>query len=254
MTHPPLTRRALIAALAAAPAAAALPAVAGRDRKAATEVSVVVELFTSQGCSSCPPADALLRELAATPGLLAMTYHVDYWDYLGWRDTFASPEFTRRQKRYARAQGGSVYTPQMIINGRHPVVGGNRAAVLRLIAAERKRATCRQVPVSIQHDKAAGMVSVHIGKAQEETPAGSATVWVASMMPRATVAIARGENGGRRLTYTNVVRHLMPAGMWKGEEMRLRLPGKELFVAGASQCMAIVQMDDYGPIIGAARL
>ena len=251
MTHPPLTRRALIAALAAAPATAVLPAIAGRG----DDVAVVVELFTSQGCSSCPPADALLRELAATPGVLAMTYHVDYWDYLGWRDTFASPEFTRRQKRYARARGDSnVYTPQMIINGRHPVVGGNRAAVLRLIAAEKKRATCRQVPVSIRHDKAAGMVSVHIGQAQEEIPAGSATVWVASMMPRATVAIARGENGGRRLTYTNVVRHLMPAGMWKGGEMQLRLPGKELFVAGASQCMAIVQKDDYGPIIGAARL
>lgn len=251
MTHRPLTRRTLIATLAAAPAASALAALAGRGE----DVAVVVELFTSQGCNSCPPADALLRELAVTPGVLAMTYHVDYWDYLGWRDTFAAPEFTRRQKRYAQARGDSnVYTPQIIINGRHPVVGGNRAAVLRLIKAEKKRATCRQVPVSIRHDKAAGMVSVHIGKAQEETPAGSATVWVASLMPRATVDVARGENGGRALSYANVVRHLMPAGMWRGEEMRLRLPGRELFVAGASQCMAIVQVDDYGPIIGAARL
>lgn len=231
----------------------ALSALASLAR--AGERAVVVELFTSQGCNACPPADAILAKLAGREDVIALSLHVDYWDYLGWRDTFASPEFTRRQKRYARARGdSSVYTPQMIINGRHPVVGGNRAEVLRLIAAEKKRATCRQVPVSIRHDKAAGMVSVHIGKAQEETPAGSATVWVASMMPRATVAIARGENGGRRLSYTNVVRHLMPAGMWKGGEMQLRLPGKELFVAGASQCMAIVQKDDYGPIIGAARL
>jgi hypothetical protein len=214
---------------------------------------VVVELFTSQGCSACPPADALLRELARRPDVLALTYNVDYWDYLGWRDTLGSPDFTRRQRRYAAWRRDSrVYTPQMIINGRHHVIGNRREEVMRLIARERQAGDCRRVSMSLA--RRGDLLLVRAGPQPDKLDIHDATLWVITAIPEVTVTIERGENRGRTLTYANVVRKIVPAGMWHGRPLELPLPAEELFVDGASMCAALLQVEDHGPIIGAARL
>ena len=214
---------------------------------------VVVELFTSQGCSACPPADALLRELIRQPDILGLTYNVDYWDYLGWRDTLGSPDFTRRQQRYAAwRKDARVYTPQMIINGRHHVIGNRREEVLRYIEQERRRGDCRQVPMALRQQ--GDMLVVTAGDAPDKLHVPEATLWVVTAIPDVEVEIARGENRGKRLRYANVVRKIVPAGMWHEKRLELPLPAAELFVNGATLCAALLQVEDHGPIIGAARM
>ncbi len=216
------------------------PALAGKGGP------TVVELFTSQGCSSCPPADAYMGELVKRPDIVALTLNVDYWDYLGWRDTLGSAEYSRRQRDYAAYRGdGQVYTPQMVIDGRHHVVGSRRGAVEQAIRAVNHR----NIPVSMK--EADGQVIVDIGARPADYPAVEATVWVAMVVPEISVEIARGENTGRKISYFNVTRKLMPAGMWKGEAVRMALPKKDLFVDGATGCAALLQADGAGPILGA---
>ncbi len=226
---------------------------AGNGHEKGHGALVVVELFTSQGCSACPPADALLRELARRPDVLALTYNVDYWDYLGWRDTLGSPDFTRRQRRYAAWRRDSrVYTPQMIINGRHHVIGNRRAEVLRLIEKERQAGDCRRVAMSME--RRGDMLLVKAGPQPDRLDVHDATLWVVTAVPEVTVTIERGENRGRTLRYANVVRRIVPAGMWHGHPLELPLPAEELFVDGATMCAALLQIEDHGPIIGAARM
>ena len=214
---------------------------------------VVVELFTSQGCSACPPADALLRELARQPGILGLTYNVDYWDYLGWRDTLASPEFSRRQRRYARFRKDTkVFTPQMIINGRHSVIGNRREEVLRLIAEEREHGDCRQVPLSLMQND--DMLEVFLGDKPKKLDISEATLWIVMFKAEERVEVTRGENRGKVLHYANVVRSIMPAGMWHGKALTLPLPAEELMVEGADRCAALLQSDANGAIIGAADI
>jgi len=214
---------------------------------------VVVELFTSQGCNACPPADALMLELAHKPGILGLTYNVDYWDYLGWRDTLASADFTRRQQRYAAHRGDArVYTPQIIINGRHHVIGNKRRRVLELIEKERQEGDCRHVPLTMAVE--GERLKVSAGAAPEKLRGREATLWVVTVLKEAEVEVPRGENRGKRLKYCNVVRKIVPAAMWKGAPLSLDLPRSELFVGGAETCAALLQLDEHGPIIGAARL
>ena len=242
--------------LAAASAALMLPAVRGARAMPAGDAlrrpKVVVELFTSQGCSACPPADALLRELCQRDGVLGISYNIDIWDYLGWRDTLARPEFTRRQRMYARALGEKrVYTPQMIINGRRQVVGNAREKVLAIIAEEMRGAGCQRVPMTLR--RARQRLEVDIG----ENPAlagREATLWLVPMRERAPVKIRRGENRGREITYHHVARRIVPAGMWRGRAMRLSLPREEIMAEHADLCAAILQLDTHGPIIAAAAL
>jgi hypothetical protein len=140
-------RRTVLAALAAAVLLsliagplASRPAAAQQGAEPAAASPVVVELFTSQGCSSCPPADALLDELAGRPGVVALSLHVDYWDYIGWKDPYASPMNTARQQRYAEALNlRYVYTPQIVVDGRANVVGSHRAEVPRVSSSATKR-------------------------------------------------------------------------------------------------------------------
>jgi hypothetical protein len=169
---------------------------------------LLLELFTSQGCSSCPPADALLRELAARPDLLPLAFHVDYWNDLGWADTFSAPAFTARQQRYAAAHDFQVYTPQLVVEGSEDAVGSNRAAVEQVIAAARRRA--RSVPAAIARDGA--MVRWSVGSAAGAAAAGE--VWLLSYDSSRSASIGGGENAGRRLVYANVVRSLRSLGSW----------------------------------------
>lgn len=207
----------------------------------------VVELFTSQGCSSCPPADAFMEDLQKRRNVIALTFNVDYWDYLGWRDTLGSAEYSRRQRAYAKARGdGQVYTPQMVINGRVHAVGSRRRAVDKALEAS------APVKVPMTMMESGGDVIVEIAERPASVPAGEATIWIAMVVPKVSVEISRGENTGREISYFNVARKLMPAGSWNGKATRLTLPKNELFVDGATACAAILQSGGVGPILGAA--
>lgn len=231
MTHP-MVAWAAVAALAGAAAAAADPR------------PVVVELFTSQGCSSCPPADALLGELAARGDVLALAYHVDYWDELGWRDRFGMPQAAQRQWQYARRLGlASAYTPQMVIDGREDVLGSDRSRVLQLLAAPR-----RGVPVT-------AVVQGHelVVDAGAVPGAARCDVLLVSFLPEATTAIGRGENSGRTLREFNVVRSFRTLGTWQATAAGWRvelgsLPTDARFAA------VLLQEQASGAIVGAARL
>ena len=223
----------LVAAVAAAGVAAAAD---GRP--------AVVELYTSQGCSSCPPADALLGELARRDDVLALAFHVDYWDELGWRDRFELPVAVQRQRQYARQLGSaSVYTPQMVVEGTADLVGGDARGVARLLAAPRA-----SVPVQISvHD---GELRVSVGAAAG-MPAAEVTLL--SYLPQAQTAIGRGENAGRALREYNIVRSCATLGRWHGAlaEWRVRLAD---FPADARAVAVLVQQPGPGAIIGAAQL
>lgn len=212
----------------------------------------VIELFTSQGCSSCPPADIYLGELAKRDDLLTLSFAVDYWDFLGWKDTFGSPANSERQRVYARARGdGEVYTPQMVINGQAHEIGSNRPNVEAAIKATAAARATRDVSVSI---KVEGEV-LNITVGSDDNPvAEDATIWLVLYKKQATVNIGRGENGGRKLTYTNIVREMTPIGMWSGGAATFSLPRKELTQSGYDGCAILVQAKNSGPILGAAAL
>ncbi|MBL8581912.1 MAG: thioredoxin family protein [Rhizobiaceae bacterium] len=215
----------------------------------------VVELFTSQGCSSCPPADRFFGDLARAGNVIALAYHVDYWDYLGWRDTLASPDNTARQNDYREAFAArSVYTPQAVINGREHVNGADRAAVLRTIEAMAADGKGLNVGISVR--RTADRLVIEVGAARE--PVGEAMVVLVSFRPASVVAIDRGENSGSTLTYWNAVSSVRTAGMWNGEPARFELPIKEVSRKGSGGCAVLLQAMAAGglpgPILGAALL
>jgi hypothetical protein len=201
---------------------------------------VVVELFTSQGCSSCPPADALLSELARDRSdVLPLAFHVDYWDNLGWRDPYSFGAATSRQRHYATALGlDSIYTPQMVVDGRTDVVGSDRAHVLTAI---RRAADVPAVAaITVARDGSDVVIQVGAG-------VGSGTVWLIGYDPQHRTFVGRGENSGRNLLESNIVRSLDHVGHWSGGELTLRVP-----VPAGERIAAIVQADN-GRILGAAR-
>lgn len=219
-----------------------LPAGAGEPERTGSTVrpKAVVELFTSQACSNCPPADALLAELSSDPRLVTLSFAVDYWDYLGWKDTAAKPEFTQRQKSYAALRGDhAIYTPQMVVNGRQQLLGSDRAAVTRQVAASGGL----QVDVEVETRDDAIVVSV--GDAPDVPPTG-ATVWVARYDILRTFPIRRGENTGRTLAYVHLVKTLQPIGMWKGKSMRFELPRKDIAHEEGVGCAVLVQSGAEG--------
>jgi hypothetical protein len=178
---------------------------------------VVVELFTSQGCSSCPPADAALRDLARRPDVLALGFHVTYWNGLGWRDPFSLDAATQRQKDYQRALGvETVYTPQIVVQGQAEMVGSDRPAVEAAIATARAAA---DGPMVRLERAASGGLRVDIGVGQ-----GTATVLLVGYDPRHVTPVGRGENEGRTLEEANVVRSLRPIGSWNGAPVALTSP------------------------------
>lgn len=203
---------------------------------------VVLELFTSEGCSSCPPADALLGELARTrPDVLALAFHVTYWDRLGWPDPFALEAATARQRDYAaQMRSDSIYTPQMVVDGVHDVVGSDRDGVL---AAVRRSQPAAAAPVALSLRRDADTVTVDIAAAP-----GAGTLLLAGFDPRHTTVVRRGENAGRTLAESNIVRGLVRAGAWRGGAATLTAhrPAGE-------RVAALLQADD-GRILGAAVL
>lgn len=204
----------MVWALAAAPALPAPKAAQARGRPA-----VLVEMFTAQGCSSCNDAGEHFNELAETPGVLALTFSVDYWNYLGWQDSFARPEFVDRQRAYVRAFGlREVYTPQVVIGGRTQLSGSKTAKLDGLVAQALK---ARLDPPDMRF-LASGRVAVGSARA---TPPGGADVWLVRYDPRAVeVRVRRGDNSGQTLVQRNVVRELVRLGGWKGRPMSYRVP------------------------------
>ncbi len=213
----------------------------------------VVELFTSQGCSSCPPADKVLGDLAKEPNVLAMSLNVDYWDYLGWKDTVGSPENSRRQREYAVRRGdGRVYTPQIVVSGGKHVVGSYEGRVRSEIKSVLSKPASAFVPVSITAE--GQEVTIETGAAGDGVKAKDATLWLMLITRKVEQKIRRGENRGRKIAYFNVVRKMLPVGMWHGEAMKVTLPKSGLMAEGVEDCVAVLQIDGTGPIIGASRL
>jgi hypothetical protein len=202
----------------------------------------VVELYQSQGCSSCPPAIANVNMLADRPDILALTFAVTYWDQLGWKDTFAKPAYTARQYDYAHGlHHANVYTPQTVIDGRADQTGTDRAALLAAIA---KPAQKQPVTLSLSQD------AVAIGASSAFH--GTADIWLVRYDPRSlNVAIGAGENSGVTIAHRNVVRDLAHLGTWSGEARRYAIP------AGgdpAWRAAILVQAKGGGPILAAAKL
>lgn len=202
---------------------------------------VVVELYQSQGCSSCPPANAYLNAIADRSDILALSFAVTYWDRLGWKDTFGSPRYTARQQDYATAGQGQVATPEVIVNGRFAILGSNTRAFDAAIA---KAELSRGGP-----DISLDGTSLRLGQAVAE---GTSTVWIVRYDPRSRdVPIRAGENGGRTLPHRNIVRELTKLGEWAGPAESFALPSAQEHGLATA---VLVQRGSGGPIIAARKL
>ncbi len=238
-------RSVIFAFLGAALAATAGFAVAGE------KLPIVVELFSSQGCNSCPPADEFLGELAKRDDIIALAFHVNYWDYLGWKDTFASDATTERQRTYATFLGErTIYTPQMVIGGVTHKVGSRRSDVNQVVDSLRQR-TGPYLDIRVRRMEG-GMIAVHI-------PAGElkqrdVVVWLVRYDSSREVDIRRGENRGRKLLYHNVVADYRELAMWYGDEIKLELKVSELRDGGRDGGVILVQEGGSGRILGAAKV
>ena len=202
---------------------------------------VVVELFTSEGCSSCPPADAIVADLARSrPDLLPLTFHVTYWNNLGWQDPFSFQAATDRQRRYVAASvSPNVYTPAMVVDGRRDVVGSDRAAVEATLARAEAEATTA-APVAVARAGDALVITVGAGT-------GAGRVLLLGYDRQHQTHVGRGENGGRTLLEANIVRSMSVAGTWTGQALRLNVP-----LPAGEEAAVVVQADD-GRVLGAGR-
>ncbi len=208
---------------------------------AQAQTRAVVELFTSQGCSSCPPADKLLGELASDPSLVVMSIPIDYWDYLGWKDTLASPRNTARQKAYARTRGdGQVYTPQAVVNGSLHALGSDKVAIEQAIAKSRKSGAMSVSSVSpVMLAVRDGQISLALPETEGEA---RGEAWLCGLTRNVTIAIGRGENNGRTITYHNVARRWVKLGDWAGHARSFSVPAQTLAGDGIDSAAVLVQM------------
>lgn len=210
----------------------------------------VVELFTSQGCSSCPPADKLMNGLAERDDIVSLSYHVDYWDYLGWKDSLGSPDNTQRQYAYREALGSrSVYTPQAIVNGSEHFVGSDQSKLSTSVSAT------SVLPVAVGIDRIDGSIRIRVGAGNAGT--SKAKVLLVRFVPEHSQDIPRGENRGRTIRYSNSVQSVQAIGMWKGAADEFVLPADSVFGGKAGGCAVIVQevtpTGNPSRIIGAAK-
>jgi hypothetical protein len=262
---------------------------AGTAAQAGSIRPVVVELYTSQGCNSCPPADLFLGKLAQRADVIALTFPVTYWDMLGWKDTLANEAYTRRQKAYAAAMGhGGVYTPQIVVDGVQDVVGSRVAAVEAAIEARAQAidagaaiadarsgeasATTSHVATPLEPAALASapmpqhhidpIVAVSLSESPQELHINigaadvmrNATVWMVHLRSAVSVAIKAGENEGRSITYHNVVGDLRAIGVWKGGSLSLTLPRAAMAGLPHDGVAVLVQQGGYGHVIGASYL
>jgi len=260
--------------------------VAGAEAQAGSLRPVVVELFTSQGCNSCPPADIFLGKLAQRPDVLALTLPVTYWDMLGWKDSLANDANTRRQKEYAAALGhGGVYTPQIIVDGVQDAVGSRTASVEAAIEA-RSQAIEAGMAIAEVHNAEDTVTASRIASRYEPAAVAppahhvdplvpvalnengqelhinigavdgsqNATVWLLHLRSAVTVAIKAGENEGRSITYHNVVGDIRAVGIWKGPSLSLTLPRSAMAGLPHDAVAVLVQHGGYGHVIGASYI
>lgn len=221
-------------------------------RPAHADPRAVVELFTSQGCSSCPPADQIIGELAKDPNVIALSMPIEYWDYLGWKDTLADSRFSARQKAYSQMRGDrDVYTPQMIVNGSANVIGSDRAGIESAIQNTQK-AGVMSVPVTMTLSGKQINVSVAASKA---ATSAHGEVWICSVSKSVPISIGRGENRGREVTYYNVVRNILKVGDWNGSSGSWTVPLENISRDGVDAAVVYVQdgnREKPGPMLGAA--
>ncbi|VAX08048.1 hypothetical protein that often co-occurs with aconitase [hydrothermal vent metagenome] len=218
-----------------------------------TKTPIVVELFTSQGCSSCPPADEILAELSQQKNILALSYSVDYWNYLGWKDTLAQPDCTLRQKKYNKSLGlGGVYTPQMIIQGRRDVIGSRADLVDKFIDQAKITVQATSAP-EITFVRRADMMFLNIS-ANVMWDNAAATIWIIGYDFEKTVSIKKGELAGQIRKYHNVVQSIKRLGSWMGEETRLSLSKEDVGSGKYDAYAVLLQAQETGPIITAAEL
>ena len=244
--------RTLLFSLALPVLAAGSSVLASAAMADAGEIRGVVELFPSQGCSSCPPADAQLARLAGEDDVLALSYHVDYWNYLGWADTLSSKASTERQYGYARTLGRkNVYTPQAVINGEDHVNGADGRAIDKLLGKLDSIGAGMVVDVSVDSDDDGLTISIGPGE-------GKADIVAVYFDRSNTVDISRGENAGRTVTYHHSVRDMETVGMWNGEEITLKLPASVISAHPDRSCAILLQIvgKDGAPgrILGAAKI
>jgi len=229
--------------------AIAVVAFAGR---ALADPRAVVELFTSQGCSSCPAADKVIGDLARDPSLIALSLPVDYWDYLGWKDTLADTRFSARQRAYSRMRGDrEVYTPQVVVNGTVHVLGSDRAGIEDAATSTRSNGEVMSVPVAVNQANSTLTVTV----AESHGGATHGEVWVCAVSKAVPIRIGRGENRGREVTYHNVVRRWLKVGDWTGKAGSWSIPLENVKIEGVDAAVVYVQdgnRDQPGPMLGAA--
>jgi len=219
-------------------------ALAGLGTSAAAQSPVVVELFTSQGCSSCPPADKLMHELAKRDDVIALALHVDYWDYIGWKDEFASPGHAVRQRGYAAAAGRrSVYTPQMIINGTTDIVGARPMDLSKAIAEHAGAVS----PIALSVSRDGDVVRI---AAQSERRVPAMLVRMVRYQPKRTSNITRGENAGHTLAYANVTQDWKILREWDG----ITALDLEAQAMGGEPVVVLIQEGRFGPILAAAQI
>ncbi|MCP9630586.1 DUF1223 domain-containing protein [Rhodopseudomonas palustris] len=214
----------------------------------------VVELFTSQGCSSCPPADRIIGDLAKDPSVIALSLPIDYWDYLGWKDTLADARFSARQKAYSQMRGDrDVYTPQVVVNGAAHLVGSNRAGIEDAIKHADKSTGTMTVPVAMAVN--GKEIKVSVAAAPADAAARQGEVWICAVSKAVPIAIARGENRGREITYHNVVRNLLKVGDWTGSAGSWSVPLENIAHEGIDAAAVYVQdgsRERPGAMLGAA--
>lgn len=219
---------------------------AGSDAVAApVDAPVLVELFTSQGCSACPPADEMLNRLAQRDDVIALALHVDYWDYIGWKDAFAIPGHTTRQKGYARASGTRmIYTPHMVVDGSDHVTGTKTAPLTDLINTH--KAEAKVVDLSVTKTSK----GLRIRASASDPLARPAVVQVIRYIPSRTVEIKQGENAGKSITYANIVSGWDHKSTWDGTAP-LDL---DLALKGSDPAVVVIQEADYGPVLAVSRI
>jgi hypothetical protein len=218
-----------------------------RSEPRAVEPRAVIELFTSQGCSSCPAADKLLSELQSDPSFIPLSLAIDYWDYLGWKDTLALPGHTTRQRAYSTMRGDrEIYTPQAVINGVAQAIGSDRAGIETAVAPP--------LSVPVKMTVADELVSVTIPARDE---AAGSEIWLCPLSGHVAVGITRGENRGHTITYTNVVRRWIKLGNWSGKSETFTVPLGAIKFDGVDAVAVIVQNGSAaqpGAIVGASLM
>jgi hypothetical protein len=219
---------------------------AGADPRA------VVELFTSQGCSSCPPADKVLGDLSKDPSVIALSLPIDYWDYLGWKDTLADSRFSARQKAYSHVRGDrGVYTPQAIVNGSANVLGSDKTGIENAVARTKGVDGAMSVPVTMSRSGK----QINVSVAASDTAGRSGEVWICAVSKAVPITIAKGENRGHQITYYNVVRNILKVGDWNGTANSWSVPIENIAHDGVDAAAVYVQdgnRDKPGPMLGAA--